>query len=151
MKPIKKIKKLSSGKTMIEEWDCWKEEEGPNEEVVNKLNLNLLPNYETKYNGKVYVHMTRQNGSSPWFFITYLIYAFGGKIKRLQKKCYGQTIKYGSIEKNKQLVLLGQSGTTSGDGNSIETKYKNINIECPTEQFISCSVLKSDWNRFWIA
>jgi hypothetical protein len=94
--------------------------------------------------------MNKQNGSAAWFFITYLIYSFSTKIYRFSKKCYGKTIKYGKIESN-QLILLGHSGTTSGDGNSVTIKYdNNINIDCPTQQFISCSIKKYDWNRFWI-
>ena len=49
-----------------------------------------------------------------------------------------------------QLKLKGISSTTSGDGNSIYVKYKNIEICCPTEQFISCFIKNCDWNRFWI-
>ena len=93
--------------------------------------------------------MDKQNGSATWFFITYLIYAFANKIKRYSKKCFGKIIKYGSIN-SKKLFLLGHSGTTSGDGNAITIKYKNININCPTEQFISSSIKKYDWNRYWI-
>ena len=35
-------------------------------------------------------------------------------------------------------------------GNTIEIKCGNIKIKCPTEQFLSCSIKKYDWNRFWI-
>jgi len=117
--------------------------------VVKKLKLDHLPNYDTKYNGKIFLHMYKQNRSSAWFFITYLIYSFSNKIERYSKKCYGQTIKYGKI-KSDQLILISHSGTTSGDGNSISVKYNNIEIQCPTQQFISCSIKKKDWNRFWI-
>jgi hypothetical protein len=48
------------------------------------------------------------------------------------------------------LKLIGHSGTTSGDCNAIMVKYKNIEINCPTQQFISCSIKECDWNRFWI-
>ena len=76
--------------------DCWKEEDknSPNCETVKKINLNLLPNYDTKYNGKIYLYMSKINGSVAWFFITYMIYAFGGNINRYNKKCYSETIKY---------------------------------------------------------
>ena len=94
--------------------------------------------------------MNKQNGSSVWYFITYLIYAFGGKINRYEKKCYGQTIKFGNLEQDSQLILKGHSGTTSGDGNVIQLNYNNIKITCPTEQFTSCSIKKLDWNRYWI-
>ena len=163
---MKKIAKIIKDGYILsfEEWDCWAEEnkDSPNCDVVKKLNLNTLPlalgskskgldisKYNTKYNGKIYLHMNKQNGSAVWFFITYLIYSFSTKIHRFSKKCYGRTIKYGKIESD-QLILLGHSGTTSGDGNSITIKYdNNINIECPTQQFISCSIKKYDWNRFW--
>jgi hypothetical protein len=151
---MKKIAKIIKDGYILsfEEWDCWAEEnkDSPNCDVVKKLNLNTLSKYNTKYNGKIYLHMNKQNGSAVWFFITYLIYSFSTKIHRFSKKCYGRTVKYGKIESD-QLILLGHSGTTSGDGNSITIKYdNNINIECPTQQFISCSIKKYDWNRFWI-
>lgn len=148
---MKNIKKIEQNKEIFE-WNCWNEENvnSPNYEVVKKLNLDNLPNYDTKYNGKIYLHMNIKNGCATWFFITYLIYAFADKINRFSKKCYGQNIKYGTIESN-NLILLGHSETTSGDGTSVEIKYGNIKIECPTEQFISCSIKKYDWNRFWIS
>jgi hypothetical protein len=93
--------------------------------------------------------MDKKNGSSAFYFITYLIYAFSTKINRYSKKCYGQTIKYGTIESN-QLTLFGHSGTSSGDCNAIQIKYNNITIQCPTQQFISSSIKKYDYNRFWI-
>jgi len=148
---MKNIIKILQNKEIFE-WDCWEEENinSPNYQVVKKLNLDDLPNYDTKYNGKIYLHMDTKNSSAAWFFITYLIYAFANKISRFSKKCYGQNIKYGKIKSN-NLILLGNSGTTSGDGNSVELKYGNIKINCPTEQFISCSIKKCDWNRFWIS
>ena len=96
--------------------------------------------------------MTKDNGSAAWFFITYLIYAFGINITRYTKNCFGQKIKFGTINNNTnmQLILKGHSGTTSGDGNAETIKYKSINILYPTEQFISCSIKKTDWNRYWI-
>lgn len=136
----------------IFKWDCWKEENKIDDNSVKKLQLDTLPNYETKYKGKIYLHMTKDNESAAWFFITYLIYSFGGNIKRYTKNCFGQKLKFGKIDNNKksQLILKGYSGTTSGDGNNISAKYKNITIKCPTEQFISCSIKKNDWNRYWI-
>lgn len=152
MKNIKKVF-YHNNKKKIEEWNCWKEEDkninNPNYDTVKKLNLDKLPNHDKKYKGKIYLHMYKENSSSVWYFITYLIYAFSNKIIRYSKKCYGQNIKYGTIE-SKQLILLGHSGTTSGDGNVILIKKNNIEIYCPTEQFLSCSVKKYDWNRFWI-
>jgi hypothetical protein len=146
---MKNIKKLLQNNE-VSEWDCWKEENvnNPNYDYFTKLNLDNLPNYESKYNGKIYLHMNTQNGSSTWFFITYLIYAFANKIKRYSKKCYGQNIKYGTIESDK-LILFGHSDTTSGDGTNVSIKFNNIEIKCPTQQFISSSIKKNDWNRFW--
>jgi len=147
---MKNIKKILKNKEILE-WDCWKEEnkDSPNYNVVKKLNLDNLPNYDSKYNGKIYLHTNKQNSSAAWFFITYLIYSFSNKMNRYSNKCYGQIIKYGTIESDK-LILLGHSGTTSGDGNSVSIKNNNIELLCPTEQFISCSIKKTDWNRFWI-
>lgn len=150
---MKNIRKKLTNKK-YSEWDCWKEEDksSPNYEVVKKLKVKI-PNYETKYKGKIYLHMDKCNGSATWYFITYMIYAFANpnNIKRYSKKCCGQTIKFGKIN-SKQLVLIGKkSGTTSGDGNAILKSYsENIQLQCPTEQFISCSIKKNDWNRFWI-
>ena len=36
------------------------------------------------------------------------------------------------------------------DGMILNGQYKNIVISCPIEQFISCSIKKMDWNRYWI-
>lgn len=148
---MKNIKKILIDKSYIE-WDCWNEENenSPNYDMIKYLDLDFLPNYKTKYNGKIYLYMNKQNGSAAWFFITYLIYSFGKDIKRWNKKSYGEIIKFGTISKDSQLVLIGHSGTTSGDGNSVSNNYNNLIIECPTEQFIKCSIKKYDWNRFWI-
>jgi len=122
---MKNIIKILQNKEIFE-WNCWEEENinSPNYQVVKKLNLDNFPNYDTKYSGKIYLHMNKENSSAAWFFITYLIYAFANKISRFSKKCYGQNIKYGKIKSN-SLILLGHSGTTSGDGNSVELKYGN--------------------------
>ena len=151
---MKNIKKIIKNKEILEilEWDCWAEEtkDSPNYEIVQKLNLDNLPNYDTKYNGKIYLHMNKRNGSAAFYFITYLIYAFSTKINRYSEKCYGQTIKYGTIESD-QLILLGHSGTSSGDCNAIQIKYNdNIIVNCPRQQFISSSTKKSDYSRFWM-
>jgi len=148
---MKNIKKILTNKNILE-WDCWKEEDinSPNYDVVKYLDLGFLQEYKTKYNGKIYLHMTKQNGSASWFFITYLIYGFSKNIERFSKKCYGKSIRFGRISKESNLILEGMSGTTSGDGNSIEINYKNININIPTEQFINCSIKRCDWNRYWI-
>jgi hypothetical protein len=150
---MKNIKKILKNKSILE-WDCWKEEDSnsPNYDVVKYLDLGLIPEYKIKYNGKIYLHMSKQNGSASWFFITYLIYGFSKNIKRFSKKCYGKSIKFGRIDNNKEsnLILKNMSGTTSGDGNSIEINYKNININIPTEQFLECTIKKYDWNRYWI-
>jgi len=141
---MKDIRKVQQNKEILK-MNCWDEEDknSPNYEVVKKLNLDVLPNYETKYKGNIHLYMSKENRSSAWFFITYLIYAFSNKINRSSKKCYGQRIRYGTIESN-QLILLGHSGTTSGDGNSVLLKDNDIEIDCPTEQFLSCSIKQND-------
>lgn len=148
---MKNIKKCLKDKKILE-WDCWKEEDknSPNYKTVKYLDLDFIPDYQTKYNGSIYLYMNSSNGSAAWFFITYLIYAFSNNIKRFNKICYGKRLKFGYIGKNSNLILKGISGNTSGDGNSKNIKYKNIIIECPTEQFISCSIKNKDWNRYWI-
>ncbi len=148
MKNIKQ--KLSNGK--ITKWNPWNEDNinNPNYLSFKDLELDFLPEYLSKYNGKIYIHMHNYNGSASWYFITYLIYAFSNKIKRFKKKCFGKWLKFGSISKNSQLKLIGLSSTCSGDSNSKYFHYKNIDISCPTKQFIQCSIKDIDWNRFWI-
>ena len=147
MRPITKMTQTKEVYT----WDCWQEErdDSPNYSVVQQLNLDELPQYETKYNGKIVLHMTKVNGSAAWFFITYLVYAFGGKITRFSKKCFGQTVKYGTVESDR-FVLVGHSGTTSGDGNNQLIVKDGVCIKCPTEQFLKSSIQKMDWNRYWV-
>ena len=142
---------VKGNKQKIIEWDCWNPENvhNYNYETFKMLNLDFIPNYQNKYNGKIYLHMNTINGRTSWFFITYLIYAFADKIIRFNKLSFGKIIKFGTIKSN-QLFINGMSGTTSGDGNSLNIKYKNMVILCPTEQFISCSIKKKDMNRFWI-
>jgi hypothetical protein len=73
------------------EWNCWEKENinSSNYQVVKKLNLYILPNYESKYNGKIYLHIDTKNSSVACFFIKYIIYAFANKNSRFSKKCYG--------------------------------------------------------------
>jgi hypothetical protein len=148
MKPIKKF-----NNNKIIEYECWNEEKHHKNSYeykqFQKLNI-IVPKYETKYKGKIHLYMYNYNGSASWYFITYMIYAFGSNIKRYNKICYGQNLKFGTINRKSQLVLHGLSNTCSGDHNSISIDYKNIRINCPTEQMFSCSVKKKDWNRFWI-
>ena len=95
--------------------------------------------------------MNRYNGSGAWYTITYLIYAFGSKIKRFTKECYGKTLKFGTISrKNSQLILHGISSTCSGDGNATPINFNGITISCPTIQFHSRSFDEQDWNRIWM-
>ena len=154
MKPVTKILK---NKTEIT-WDVWSESdpENPmNHDTVQALELGNIPTYDTKYSGKIYVYINPQNGSAAWFFITYLIYAFAKKqdIIRYQSSFFGNTYKHGIVLPYHQLILRGKSGTTSGDGNSepviVRKNDTNILVHCPTEQFISSSILPKDWNRYW--
>jgi hypothetical protein len=143
---MKNIKKIQTNQNIVE-WDCWNEDKKGinNYERVQMLNLGNIPIYDNKYNGKIHLHMNSNNVSAAWYFITYLIYVFGLEIKRYNYK----NIKFGTISKNSQIILHGISGTTSGDGNTINIQYKDISIICPTEQFISCSIKEKDWCRFW--
>jgi hypothetical protein len=130
-------------------WDSWNED---THEAVKSLDLGVIPKYETKYSGKIYLHMDMnyKNGSAVWYFITYLIYGFASKIKRFTKKYYGKIFKFGKISRESQLVLSGKSSACSGDGNSINIPFNDIDISCPTIQNISRSFDEKDWNRFWI-
>lgn len=143
-------KRLSNGKIM--KWDPWKEDQvdNPNYKRFTELDLDFVPDYKDKYKGKIYLYMHNYNGSSSWYFITYLIYAFSNKIKRFNKKCFGKVLKFGKLIGKNQLKLKGISSTCSGDGNSKIIDFKEIKISCPTIQIIHSSVKDNDWNRFWI-
>ena len=147
MKPITKL--LQDGD--IYSWDCWKEENDGNKEVVDSLKLDAMPIDQAKFTGKIVVYMNKRNGSSAWFFITYLVYAFGKKISRFYKTSYNQKYKYGKIsDSDSQLILKGESGTTSGDGNATYIKLNSkMGVWCPTEQFIDSSIRPCDWNMYW--
>lgn len=135
----------------IIKWDPWEEEDqkSPSYQRLKELDLEIMPEYSKKYDGKIYLYMNEKNGSASWYFITYLVYAFTYHIKRYRKKCNGRWLKFGKILKGDQLVVKGLSSTCSGDGNSIEIDHGEIEIECPTIQFVKCSVKNRDWNRFW--
>lgn len=151
---MKNIRKILQDKSSVE-WNCWCEENVNNFKKEFKIfdsHLNLINEFENnkKYSGKIHLYIDNNCGSSTWFLITYLIYAFSKKITRYTQKHYGQKLKFGTIESD-NLILHGMSGTTSGDGNNTTIKYKNkINFDIPTEQFEKCSIKKKDWNRFWV-
>ena len=153
MKDVKKITR-ENGKNTIAEWDSWNEYENKKENYkrIQLLDLNFVPIYDTKYSGKIHLYMNKFNGSAAWYTITYLIYAFGSKIERFTKECYGKTLKFGTISNDSQLILHGHSSTCSGDGNCkiIKTNLEDITISCPTIQFYNRSFDKTDWSRFWV-
>jgi len=145
---MKTIKKKINDK--IGESKCWNEDNPSHGHYKDFLKLNLeAPKYKTKYTGKIHLYISSKNASAAWYFITYMIYAFGSNIKRYTKKCYGQNLKFGTISKDSQLILHGYSATCSGDSNAIPINYKDIIIRNPRDQILSCSVKKNDWNRFW--
>lgn len=153
MTNVNKIRKEGE-KIITSIWDSWNEAEnvGPNYDGIKSLDLGVIPKYETKYSGKIYLHMDMnyKNGSAVWYFITYLIYGFASRIKRFTKKCYGKIFKFGKISYDSQLILSGKSSSCSGDGNTIDIQFKDIIISCPTMQNISRSFDEKDWDRFWI-
>ena len=142
MKNMKELRMINKTITNIER-DCW------NEYILNEFkNINF--DEINKYTGKIHLYMDG-NASSAWFFITYLIYAFGSKIERYTERYNNGTFKFGKVSKDGQLILHGKSSTYSGDGNPIYVKYKDIIIWCPTSQIVSSSIKKQDFNRFWIS
>ncbi len=153
MKDVKKITR-QNGKNMTNEWDSWNEYENKigNYRRIQLLDIPFVPIYDTKYTGKIHLYMNEYNGSAAWYTITYLIYAFGLKIERFTKECFGKTLKFGTISKDSQLVLHGRSSCCSGDGNPTtgKTNIDNIIIRCPTLQFYNRSFDEIDWTRFWI-
>jgi hypothetical protein len=145
MKTVRKIDKNG-----IHEWDIWSNADSPNQNQFKLLNLDLVPIFDTKYMGKIHLYMNELNTSAAWYTITYLIYGFGNKIKRYNKKCYGYKLKLGKIPTNSNLILHGRSSTCSGDGNSTLNKFSDIFIQCPTMQFYNRSFDIIDWNRYWL-
>jgi|Laugresbdmm110sn_2_1035109.scaffolds.fasta_scaffold21524_2 hypothetical protein len=149
MKPATKV--LVNGDSLT--WDVWREEDGHvNNKVVEELKLVAIPNYMTKYAGKVYVYMDKHNGSAAWYFITYLIYAFAKDVERFTIPSFGRRYKFGRVPSGQQITLKGtRSSTTSGDGNAVNVPFGDgMFADCPTEQFISCPIQPRDWNRFWM-
>jgi hypothetical protein len=74
---MKNIKKILANKK-IYEWDCWKEEDTTHYEKIKKINLDHLPNYDTKYNellGYYNKELFYKYATLPWS--TYLIDKFG--------------------------------------------------------------------------
>ena len=151
MKDIKKITR-QNGKNMTSVWDSWNEYEKRigNYDRIQLLDLPFVPIYDSKYTGKIHLYMNEYNASAAWYTITYLIYAFGSKIERFTKECYGKTLKFGTISNDSQLILHGHSSTCSGDGNSIKFNYKDIIITCPPMQFYNRSFDETDWSRIWV-
>lgn len=148
MLPVTKL--LTTGEKHT--WDCWREDErvpnNGNYEALQSLGLGVVPQYPNKYSGKMFVYMNERNGSAAWYFITYLVYAFGKSVRRWQETVLGQRYKFGAVAPDSQLVLVGRSETTSGDGNARIFKIaKGIEFECPTQQFVKCSVQEKDWSR----
>jgi hypothetical protein len=148
MKNMKELR-IIKNKTYDLERDCWNDRDTLSllrSGIFKTINFDEI----NKYTGKIHLYMD-DNASSAWFLITYLIYAFSSKIEQFSEKHNGQTLKFGTISKDSQLILHGKSSTYSGDGNPIEVKYKDIIIWCPTSQIVSSSIKKQDLNRFWIS
>ncbi len=129
-------------------FDMWTNDyyDGMGFSLADIYNLNQ---YKKKYKGRVYVYMSHNNYSAAFFFITYLVYAFGGMPRRYTKDCYGKQIKFGTIAKNAQLVLIGTTNTCSGDGDAESFNAAGIRVIIPTHQHIASSIQPQDWNRFW--
>jgi hypothetical protein len=118
---------------------------------LKELNLDFTVNYFTKYTGKIHLYIDGI-ASAAWYLVTYLIYSFSSKIKRFTKKYYGQNLKFGSISKDSQLILHGQSLTCSGDGNPETINYNDIHFEVPKMQRLDKNgpIKNKDFGRFWI-
>ena len=112
-----------------------------------KLPSKTIP-YTKPYSGKIVLYMDTACGSSTWYFITYIIYAFAESIERS-----GTVLKLGRAT-GKQIELHGTSSTCSGDGNAIDKEFeiddKMITCEFPTIMKIACPIKNRDWNRCWM-
>ncbi len=136
-------------------WDPWELDNLFTSNNMKAMGLKLadLDNFQritTRYHGKITIHMYPGNGSAAFFFITYIVYAFG-KPRRFTQECYGKQLKMGHGDSNR-LTLLGTSNTTSGDGNMTVVELKQgtpLRVGIPRQQFTSSTVLPMDWNRFW--
>lgn len=127
-------------------WDPWE----LNELDGLKIDINTLQQHRQPYKGKINLYVNEKCGSSTWYFITYMIYAFASKINRQTTSIYGRNIKLGSFT-SKQLKLHGYSTTSSGDGNSVDVsigRHKYVSV--PLQENIDRPVKTMDWNRFWI-
>jgi hypothetical protein len=137
-------------------WNPWTPWLKTNDNYPEFCRLNIdydkLPKYTDLYKGKIIIHMDKYCGSSSWYFITYLTYAFAEKIERYVEYVNGIPIKMGKAH-GPQIKFIGYSSTTGGDANSIQKDFKiNDSLKnCffPTQANVSRPVKKNDWNRFW--
>ena len=148
------VSETNNNKRKTRNWDPWSiEPTGGYDEQYKKLNIKNLSTYPTPYSGKIILHIDTENGSSAWFFITYLIYVFASKIRRYTKYLYGIPIKLGKAS-GKQIQIYGCSNTTSGDGNAVSKEFNldntKIKFKFPTQENLNRPIKSFDWNRFWI-
>jgi hypothetical protein len=108
-----------------------------------------LREYKTKYPGRIILHMSQNNFSAVFYFVTCMVYAFGSP-RRFTRECYGEQLKFGTASNN-QLILKGICNTCSGDGNTERVTIAGIPVLMPTLQDLDGPIELDDWNRFWIA
>jgi len=140
---------MSHGIKKTRKWDPW-----TLSKKGSKLDISFesLPTYTTQYKGKIVIHMDKYCGSSCWYFITYLIYAFAEKIERFATYVGGKPIKLGRAT-GSQIELHGYCLTSAGDANAVKKAFElgDAKIMCyfPTQATVHRPVENRDWNRFW--
>lgn len=138
-----KQRNMSTKRTFTWLWDPW-----TYESFIESLNISIQST--SRYTGKINLHVNKECGSTTWYFITYMIYAFSTRIKRETKTVYGRKIKLGTFTSS-QLKLIGYSSTSSGDGNAQEIKVdRNTKVTVPLQATIERPIKQTDWNRFWL-
>lgn len=132
-------------------WSPWESTSYDNK-LYKQLNIVDTPLFDKKYSGNIVLHVNELCGSSTWFFMTYMVYAFASYAERKTMYLHGVPIRIGT-PKGGTLKINGYSSATSGDGNSIEMPALPdfpYRVDIPTQQFIKGAVRMYDYGRFWM-
>lgn len=134
-------------------WDPWAPEHDPNQRrILQRLRFTpkKFKDYATPYAGPITLHVDPTCMSSTWYFITLMIYAFGGAIERRTERWWGVPVKVGRATGG-TLRIEGSSSTSSGDGNAVEVRVDGLgSMSVPTQASVRSPIERRDFGRFWL-
>lgn len=141
-----------TGRRARRRWDPWAPERDPNQRRILRL-LRFSPeackDYATPYAGPITLHVDPRCGSSTWYFITLLVYAFGGAIERWTEERWGVPVKAGRATGG-TLRIVGSSATSTGDGNAVDVRVGGMTVSVPTQASAQSPIQRRDFGRFWL-